>query len=889
MNLTRWFRRRPSDDEMRRELELHVAMRAAHDGVDEAAARRRLGNMLQTRESMHRVWIAEWWDALRQDAWFTWRSWRRQPGFALGAILVLALGLGASTALFAALDRVLFRPLPYPEPDRLVSVGRITVPLVFPGQTEIVQDRFYVQEWDAPPAPFQSATAMMALVGPRTCEIAEGQQEGLRCDQVEHNFLRVLGVGVALGRDFAPEDDVREAPPVAIISHALWVRRFGSDPGAINRTLRLERASLLVQARVIGVLPPGFEMPFETADILLPARLRPIDPKSLSSMLMTVLARLRPDVTPERAALMLETQGPKPPAMPGMREEWRVRSVWDRRVGDARRAAWLLVAAVSAFLLIACVNVTNLMLVRVGERRREFEVRAAIGAGRMRLARLALAESLLLSLAAGAIGLLVAFVLLQTFVAMAPPGIPGIANASLDLRVFTVAALLMVLTGMAIGVWPAVSVFRAGNLHGLRTTATTSGSARPRLRFALVTTQIALTLALLGGSALLLRSLWNVVSVPLGFNAERVVTLDAGLGRVRYPTLEHGAAFLDELFARTRSMPGVIAAAMSDTAPPPSSGPSTVGWEVEGRPTNPKAPLPRMRVRSVTPDYFETLQIPVRRGRTFQEGDVAGEPAVALNESAERALFAGASAIGRRLRLPALSGRPNQLAKGAWYTVIGVIADTRNGPALTDEPIPELYFPARPGRWSGPSAVLAAFSSPSGHLSLRTTAGPEDVAAFLRQIVADIDPRQLVTIQTSDEQMTRLTAQPRFIASLLTAFAALALLLAAVGLYSVAAYLVTQRRRDMAVRVALGAAPRDVAGHVVGEAGRWIIGGAVVGSALGWMGTRALQSQLYQVEALDPWSWAGALLALALVLMIAVFRPAYRAAHVDPVTALRAD
>jgi hypothetical protein len=283
------------------------------------------------------------------------------------------------------------------------------------------------------------------------------------------------------------------------------------------------------------------------------------------------------------------------------------------------------------------------------------------------------------------------------------------------------------------------------------------------------------------------------------------------------------------------------------------------------------------------------LQIPLRRGRTFQEGDWAAEPAVALNESAERALFAGDSAIGRRLRFPALAGRPGQLAKGAWYTVVGVVADVRNGPALTDEPSPELYFPARPGRWSGPSAALAAFSAPPGHLSLRTTASPADAAAFLRQIAADLDPRQLVTITTGDEQLTLLTAQPRFIAWLLTAFAALALLLAAAGLYSVASYLVLQRRHDIGIRMAIGASPRDVARQVVGEAGRWIAGGAVVGSALGWMGTRALQSQLYQVPALDPWSWTGALLALAVVLVMAVFGPAYRAAHVDPVTALRSE
>jgi predicted permease len=884
-----WFRRRPSDDEMREELEAHVAMRAEHDRVDEAAARRRLGNLLHTRESMRRVWIAEWWDALRQDARFTGRSWRRHPAFALAAILVLGLGLGASTALFAALDRVLFRPLPYTDPDRLVSVGSVAISpdgsLVAAGMAESVVNTFYVQKWDAPPAPFQSVTAMVALVpGIRNCQIAEGQPEGVRCDLVEHNFLRFLGVRVALGRDFAPEDDVREAPPVALIGHALWVRRFGADPGVIDRTVSLERGSSLLQARIVGVLPPDFEMPFETADILLPAQMRPLDPKSLFSTSITVLARLRPDVTPDRARLMLASQWPEMMKLPpGFREEWRVRPVHDRRVGDAARVAWLLMGAVVVFLLIACVNVTNLMLARVGERRREFAVRAAIGAGRVRLARLALAESLLLSLAAGGIGLLVAFALLETFVAMAPPGIPGVADASIDLRVFAVAVLLVVLTGTAIGVWPAISVFRVGELHGLRSTAASSPGARQRLRFALVTTQIALTLALLGGSALLLRSLWNVVSVPLGFDVERVITMTAGLSRVRYPTVEHGAVFFEELLARARAMPGAVSVALSDSSPPPRSSRAVLqGWEVEGRPVEPNAPRPPIRVRSVTPHYFETFRIPVVRGRTFQEADWAGEPALVLSESAERMLFTGESAVGRRLRpgaLPYGGQRP-------WYTGVGVIADTRNGQALTDEPSPEIYFVARPGRWGGP---LAAFSAPGGHLSLRTTVRPADAAAFLRQIAADLDPRQLVTIETGDEQLTLLTAQPRFIAWLLTAFAALALLLAAAGLYSVASYLVTQRSRDIAVHMAVGAAPRDVAGHVVGEAGRWIAAGALLGCALGWMATRALQSQLYDVQPLDVWSWTGALVALGLALLLAVFRPAWRAVHVDPIAALRTD
>jgi predicted permease len=828
---------------------------------------------------MRRVWIAEWWDALQQDAHFTWRSWRRGPGFALGAILVLALGLGASTALFAALDRVLFRPLPYADPARLVSVGLLSAPpnRGFEERTESVPDRGYVRTWRTTPAPFESVTAMNTF----TCEIAEVQPEGIRCGRVDHNFLRVLGVRVAAGRDFFPDDDVRGTQRVALISHALWVRRYGSNPRVVERTLNLETPmGPSSPVRIVGVLPEDFEMPLEAADILIPAQLRPLDPKAPFASLIVALGRLRPDVTPEHAARMLE---PQLKAMsegipPSFRVAWRVQPLRDRRVGDAGRIAWLLMGAVATLLLIAGVNVTNLLLARVAERRREFALRAAIGAGRMQLVRLALSESVLLSLAAGGVGLLVAFGLLRTFAAMTPPGIPGIGDAAIDVRVFVVAALLGLVTGASIGAWPAISVFRVGDAQGPRATSTSSPGTRPLGRFALVTTQIALTVALLGGSALLLRSLWNVASVPLGFDAERVVTLTAYLSRARYPTGERGAAFFQQLLARARSTPGAVSAALSDS-PPPLPPPGRGSFDIEGRQAAPGAPQPLIGLRSATPQHFETFRIPLIRGRAFQERDSVGEPVVILNESAERLLFAGEPALGRRIRPPVLGFANGKAVQSPWHTVIGVFGDVRNGQGLTDEPRPEAYMMVRRDAWS-------PFIS---RLSLRTTARPADAAAYLRQIAVDLDPQQLVTIQTGDEFLTLLTARPRFIAWLLTAFAGLALLLAAAGLYSVASYLVTQRRRDIGVRIAIGAAPHDVAQEVVGEAGRWIIGGAVVGSVLGWMGTRALQSQLYQVEALDPWSWAIALLVLAVALAVAVSRPAYRAAHVDPVAALKAD
>jgi putative ABC transport system permease protein len=869
----RWFRRRPSDDEMREELEAHVAMRAEHDHVDEAAARRRLGSVLRTREAMRRVWIAEWWDALRQDARFTWRSWQRQPGFALAPILVLALGLGASTALFAALDRVLFRPLPYAEPDRLMSVGlRITPPSgsAVPAflETETMLDKSYVQVWDTTPAAFESVTAMDT----GTCDIAEERPERVRCGSVDHNFLRVLGVRVAVGRDFVPDDDVRGAPRVALISHALWVRRYGADPHVVGRTLRLERATGPVQQiPIIGVLPVDFEMPVEAADVLLPSQMRPLDPDVPFATFIMAFARLKRDVTPERAALMLTPQLPEMMASmpPSSRGAWSVRPLRDRRVGDAARVAWLLMGAVAIFLLIACVNVTNLMLARVAERQREFAVRAAVGAGKTRLARLALAESLLLSLTAGGVGLLVAFALLKTFIALAPAGIPGIAEASIDVRVLLIAVLLVVTTGVAIGLWPAISVFRAGELPGLRSSGVSSPGARPRVRFALVTMQIALTLALLGGSALLLQSLWNVVNVPLGFEAERVVTLTAELSATRYPTAERRSTFFEALLARARGTPGAVSAALSDAPAPRGAMRGSANVGVEGRLADPKAGQPTIRIREVTPLYFETFRIPLVRGRTPEEADRGGDSVAVLNESAERMLFAREHALERRIRTS---------PDGPWYTAVGVAADIRNGQRVTDEPQPEIYLVARPGAWGR-----------IGRLALRTRASPADADTFLRQIVADLDSTLPVTIETVDQQVARLTAEPRFIASLLTAFAAFALLLAAAGLYSVASYLVTQRRRDIGVRIAVGAAPRDVARQVVGEAGRWIAGGGLLGCVLGSIATRGLESQLYEVQALDPWAWGGALLLLTLALVTAVFRPAYAAAHVDPVTALRGE
>ena len=511
-------------------------------------------------------------------------------------------------------------------------------------------------------------------------------------------------------------------------------------------------------------------------------------------------------------------------------------------------------------------NVTNLMLARIVARQREFAVRSALGAGKSRLARLALTESLLLSVAAGSLGLLIAFALLKVFVAMAPASIPKIEQASLDMRVLAVASVLSVIVGAVVGLWPAIAVFRASALHGSHTTT----AALPRVRFALVTAQIAVTVAMLGGATLLLRSLWNLVSVPMGFDSERVLTLSATLNTVRYRTPEQQLAFFDQLLDRAKGIPGTISAALSD-APPPLGVSMLAGvLAVEGRPFDPGGLSEAIRVRTVTPQYFETLRIPATSGRSFSEADrQSPAPAAILTESAARVVFPGEVAIGRRIR-QLVPGQP-------WHVVVGVVKDIRNA-GLTARPQPELYFV----RQNTPDDAVR-----SGYLAIRTTASPAAAEAFLRQAAASIDPQTPVIVKTLDQEVASLAERPRFIALLLAAFAYLALLLAAAGLYGVASFLVAQRTRDIGIRMALGATPRLVAGQVLAEAMRWIAAGATLGVLLAWAGRGVLSSQLYGVTMSDSVSWLGALLVLSAVLLVSVLRPAARAARVDPITALR--
>jgi predicted permease len=609
------FRRRELGSRVDQELEFHIGMQTEENirqGMApleaRAAALRKVGNTTRVCEEIYRMNTISFLEEILNTIRYSFRALRANPGFTLTAVLVLALGLGAATAMFGALDRILFRPLPYADADRLVNVGMTFPALETAGQIRAsLNSRTYRARWKPAPEPFTAVTTIEAAG--KICDVTESHPERLFCAAVESNFLQTLGVRPVMGRDFTPEDDVRGAPPVAIISHDIWNRRLGSDPDAIGGPIGLNGKPV----SVIGVLPEGFAMPSGNADILQPQQLYPPDPNSTFSSVLTAFGRLKTGVTIEQAksaiAPLIEAEAKD---LPGMADGSipRVLPLRDYLVGDASRAAWLLLGAVAGLLLIACVNVANLILARLSARNLEFAVRSALGAGRARLACMALTESLLLAVAGGGLGLLFAAGLLRVFVQLAPSSIPELDQATLDMRVFAVAAILTMAAGAAVGIWPALAILRNRALqYGPRATA----AARPRVRFALVTAQIALTVAMLGGSALMLRTLWNMVKVPLGYESARVLTMNVALNVERYPS-DSRTPFFERLLERVHLIPGITAATMTSMSFP-TNGSTLVGFAVDGKPRDPKGTrdpnAPRMGWREVTPGYFQTFGIPI--------------------------------------------------------------------------------------------------------------------------------------------------------------------------------------------------------------------------------------------------------------------------------------
>lgn len=871
---------RPSDDEIREEQEFHLASRAELNqaagmaaGPARDQARRAFGSEAAAFESTRAVHVSRWLDAARQDLLYAVRGFVRGPGLPLAALAVLALGVGSATAVFSVVDRILFRSLPYPGAESLVSFG-LAAP-VEPNEFMLGPD---YSVWRREQTPF---AAVASWSGSNDCDLTEGEAQRLRCASVEAAMLPMLGVRPFLGRNFTSEEDRPGVPRTAILSHALWRSRFNGARSIVGRAISLDGQSV----RVAGVLPPGFELPTLNAfDILVTQQLRgSLDSRGNMEVLRT-FARLKPGVSVAQAgtalAPLFEAALKSVPAAFRKEVRLRIRPLRDRQAGEMKAASWVLLGAVGMVLLIACANLANLLLARGAARQREMTVRASLGASRLRLVRQLLTECLLLAAAGGIAGTGLAWAMLRTLIAAAPPGIPRLADASLDLRVLLFALVLSLVAGLLAGAAPALQLPRAAALAGGRSIAGGGGgAASARLRYCLVTAQIAASLVLLTGAALLLRSLWKMQAVPLGISAENVIAVPLTLGRASHAEPAQRAAFFDQLEQKVAAMPGATAIALADTVPP--SGPVMAMIysliDVEGRPPIPEGTGGMIPWRTVTPGFFSVLNAPILRGRGFNEEDRRpGQDSVIVGQELARRLFGRSEALGKRLRF----GR-----SGGWHTVVGIAAPVRNsgyGPHA-----PEYYLPRK--RPHGAIHPDSREGARRATLLIRSQWSVAAAEVWIRKEIAALDPALPVVAEPLTRRVAELAERPRFNALLFTLFAITGLVLAAIGLYGVIAFLVTQRTREIGVRLAIGATPGSVTLMVVRQALQWSAAGLALGLLVSWFASRLLQTMLFDMPARDPATWTLAALALAFTATAAAWIPARRAGRVNPVAALRAD
>jgi predicted permease len=828
------------------------------------AARREFGGVEQTKEryrDQRGIPLAE---DLLQDLRHALRMVRSNPGFTLAAVLTLALGIGATTAVFSVVDRVLFRSLPYPQDERLVSFG-VIAPF---DSNEFMLSPDYL-EWRNRTSPFETMTSMRP--GSVDCDLTEQNPARLRCAQADSNFLSTFRIQPILGRSFAREEDRPNAPRVVLLSYGFWRSRFAGDPQIAGKSISLDGRP----AVVVGVLPASFETPtLAPADLLVPLALSETADRGPTTpqLVLRAFARLKPGVTIAQATAAMQPlfQESLNFVPPQFRKEvsFRLRSLRDRQIQDARTSSWILFGAVLAVLLVACTNVANLLLARTAGRQRELAVRAALGASRRRLVRQALTESMLFAVVGGAAGCLLANLLLRLLVSVAPEGIPRLEQASVDLRVLVFALAVALLCGILVGLAPALHTPAPEVLTGRESRAT----ARTLLRQTFVTAQIAVSLILLSGAGLLLRSLWKLQSVPLGMETESVLTAEIPLAEYQYPRSPQQLAFFRDLEARLQRIPGLTSLALSDSLPPSGSMQATFlsSIEIPGHPRMTQGTGGMIGYRFITPGYFPALGVAIPRGRGFREEDrLPGEKPVILSEGLAKLLFPNEDPLGKQFRF----GSDN----GPWRTIVGVSANVKNN-GLAAPADPEFYLPWKEDR-------EGYFRT--AHVIVQTPVNRAAIARWIRSETAALDPTVPVTIEAMRERVGKLADRPKFNAVLLSIFGGLGVLLAAIGMYGVVGFLVAQRTKEIGLRMALGASPWVVLWMILSRVAWWLAAGVLIGLLGAIALTRLLQSLLFNVQARDPFLLTLALVLLTAIGFLAAWIPARRAMRVDPMVALR--
>jgi len=863
---------KPDDDDLREEIEAHIAMRADFNrdsgqpaGEALANARRQFGNATLVREEVRRLHVNLFLENLLQDFRYAIRGFLRQPVFTAAALIAAALGIGSTTAVFSVVDRILFRSLPYPHDEQLVSLGMMT-PL---DSSEFLFAESYF-DWRKHQTPFRSVTSFTA--GIAECDLTDANPARLSCARVEQNFLPTLGLPPVLGRNFLPQEDIPNGPKVALVSYALWQGRFASDPNMVGRTVPIDGQPVAI----VGVLPANFEMPtIARPDFLIPEVLD--EGREHNGRLLRVFARLKPGVAIQQAReamhpLWQRTLATVPRAFQ-KEVSLALRPLRDRQIHDALGVSWVLFGSVCAVLLIACANIANLLLARSTGRRKEMAVRAALGAARGRLIVQTLSEAVLLGVAGGVAGCGLAWILLRIFIGLAPDAIPRLDQAALDIRVLIFALICSIAAGLLFGMAPAFENPAPGSLTGSRST----GGSRTFLRESLVAAQIAVSLMLLAAAGLLLRSLWKIESVPLGIETEHVLTAEFVLGKQGYTEAARQLQFFDELERRLARTPGITAFAISDSLPPSgvTRARPLVAIQVEGRPPLTDRTGGMITWRYITPGYFATLGIPIVQGRAFQEDDrSAAGSGVILSQTFARRLFPNGDAIGKRIKTE------------EWYTIIGVAADVRNlGP--TRAPEPEYYVVRKPVIDAVFSNQMPPYGWRSAKVAIRTSMKSKVMVDWLKRDLAELDPALPVKLGTMHERVGKLIDRPRFNALLLGMFAGMGVLLASIGLYGVMAFLVGQRTQEIGVRMALGATPQAIVKLILRRASLWAGSGVMAGLAGAVLATRAIRAMLFEVPADDPWTLAASVIILLAIALAAAWTPSLRASRIDPMTALR--
>ena len=857
------WRRRHRDLELDEELAGHMRMaieervaRGERREDAERAARREFGNVGVVKEVTREMWGGGWFERLLQDVRYGARTLRRSPGFTIVALSTLALGIGATTAMFTVVHAVLLRPLPYPRSDRLVRIA-----YDYPKSPFITEGGISDRQWVDARSRYRMFTRVAAFTPGLVTLTNAGDPVRLQEASVAAGLFETLGITPALGRTFGRDDELVGGEPVVILGDALWRERFGADSNVVGRPITLDG----VRHTVLGVMPQGFAYPLD-ARLWRPLRLQ-LAPNRFQ--ILSVIGRLRDGATRAQALAELDALAAADRARDSMVA--RVTPLKDTVVGDVTRSLLVFAGAVGLVLLIACTNVANLLLMRATTRRREMAVRAALGAGRRRLVRQLVTESALLWVGAGVAGAGIAVAGVRALLALAPAGrIPRHGEIGVDAVALAFALVVSLGTGLIFGLIPALRATGSSVRDALAASARTMTGRDGRLRGALVMAEIAFALVLLTGAALMMESFIRLRRVELGFRPEGLASLTVDLPDATYQSAPAMQAAHEAVLDRLEKIRGVTSAAAVNFIP--LGGPMIRGdIKVDGRTLPPSYLVAKP---SVSPGYFRTMGIRLRLGREFTAQDAASSPHVVIvSESVARQIWPDLSPIGQRISNKDVPG------PGDWLTVVGVVDDVGQT-SIDVHREPAIYQPIQ--------QLTQTFFL--GHMSfiVRAVGDPALLLPMMRRALRDVDPNQPIgSIGTVESAISATVAEPLFQARLIGAFSIVALVLAAIGIYGVVAYSVAERTREIGIRVALGAGRGDVVGMVLRRLLVLLVPGVALGVAGALATTRVLSSLLFEIRPDDPATFISVAVLLAAVAIVAGMMPARRASRVDPLVALK--